>query len=133
MKLTRKFALAASAVLVITAIAIFAVVSLNNKPKDTASDSPAQQSSSSQQQTVERSDIVGYKGVDGKTALELLKEVAQVETKDSSYGVYVDTINGVKGGTDGKYWTFYVNGTMATSGADAYKTKDGEVIEWKFQ
>lgn len=132
MKLTRKFALAASAVLVTTAIAIFAVASLNNKPKDTASDAPAQQSSS-EQQPEQRSDLVSYKGVTGKTALALLKEVAQVETKDSSYGIYVDAINGVKGGTDGKYWTFYVDGAMSTSGADAYQTKDGEVIEWKFQ
>ena len=132
MKLTRKFALAASAVLVTLAIAIFAVVGLNNKPKGSASDLPAQHSAS-QQQPPERSDVVSYKGVNDKTALELLKEVAQVETKDSSYGVYVDTINGIKGGTDGKYWTFYVNGSMATTGADAYKTKDGEVIEWKFQ
>ncbi|HKX24500.1 MAG TPA: DUF4430 domain-containing protein [Candidatus Saccharimonadales bacterium] len=132
MKLTRKFALAASAVLVTAAIAIFATVSINNKPKDSASDQPAQQSSS-QQQTAERSDLVSYKGVNGKNALELLKEVAQVETKDSSYGVYVDAINGIKGGTDGKYWTFYVNGAMSNTGADAYQTKDGEVVEWKFQ
>lgn len=132
MKLTRNVALAASAVLVTLAIAIFAVVSLNNKPKDSASDQPAQQSSS-QQQVAEQSDVISYKGVTDKTALELLKEIAHVETKDSSYGVYVDAINGIKGGTDGKYWTFYVNGSMATSGADAYQTKDGEVIEWKFQ
>lgn len=133
MKLTRKIALAASAILVV-AIAIFAIVLTNNKPKDstTATDQPAQQNSS-QQQAAERSDVVSYKGITGKTALELLKEVAHVETKDSSYGTYVDSINGIKGGTDGKYWTFYVNGSMATSGADSYQTKDGEVIEWKFQ
>ncbi len=130
MKLTRKFALAASAIMVV-AIAIFVIALTNNKPKDTATDTPAP--ASSQQQTAEQSNVVNYKGVNGKTALELLKEVAQVETKDSSYGVYVDAINGIKGGTDGKYWTFYVNGTMATSGADAYQTKEGEVIEWKFQ
>jgi hypothetical protein len=129
MKLTRKVAFVTSAILVV-AIAIFAVV-LTNKPKDAATDLPAQ--SSSQQQPAEKTDVVSYKGVNDKTALELLKEVAQVETKDSSYGTYVDTINGVKGGTGGKYWTFFVDGSMATSGADVYKTKDGEAIEWKFQ
>jgi hypothetical protein len=76
---------------------------------------------------------VSYKGKDGKTALDLLNSNAAVEAKDSSYGPYVDSINGVKGGTDGKYWAFYVNGEMATVGADAYQTKTGEKIEWKFQ
>ena len=76
---------------------------------------------------------VGYNGQDGKTALELLKANATVVTKDSSYGPYVDSINGVQGGTDGKYWAFYVNDEMAQVGADAYQTKSGDKIEWKFE
>jgi hypothetical protein len=76
---------------------------------------------------------VSYDGVTGKTALELLKTEATVVTKDSSYGPYVDSINGVSGGTDGKYWAFYVNGKLAEVGADAYVTKGGDKIEWKFE
>jgi hypothetical protein len=76
---------------------------------------------------------VSYKGVEGKTALELLKAKAKVVTKQSTYGEYVDSIGGVKGGEGGKYWTFYVNGTMAQVGADAYHTKNGDTIEWKFE
>ncbi|HTH72352.1 MAG TPA: DUF4430 domain-containing protein [Candidatus Pristimantibacillus sp.] len=74
-----------------------------------------------------------YNGVDGKNALDLLKANATVVTKDSSYGPYVDTINGVKGGTDGKYWAFYVNGNLAQVGAADYQTKTGDKIEWKFE
>lgn len=74
-----------------------------------------------------------YQGQAGKTALELLKTEANVVTKDSSYGPYVDSINGVKGGTDGKYWAFYVNGSLAQQGADAYTTRPGDKIEWKFE
>jgi hypothetical protein len=74
-----------------------------------------------------------YQGEAGRTALELLKDEAEVVTKDSSYGPYVDSINGVKGGMDGKYWAFYVNGSLATQGADAYTTKAGDTIEWKFE
>jgi hypothetical protein len=74
-----------------------------------------------------------YQGQAGKTALELLKTEATVETKDSSYGPYVDSINGVKGGEGGKYWAFYVNGSLAQQGADAYTTKTGDNIEWKFE
>lgn len=76
---------------------------------------------------------LGYSGQDGKTALELLKAAAAVTTKDSSYGAYVDSINGVAGGANGKYWTFYVNGAMSQEGAETYNTKTGDRIEWKLQ
>ena len=74
-----------------------------------------------------------YQGKTGSTALALLKAAAAVETKDSAYGPYVDSINGVTGGTDGKYWAFYVNGALAQVGADAYTTKHGDSIEWKLE
>lgn len=76
---------------------------------------------------------LSYKGVEGKTALDLLKQHATVVTKDSSYGPYVDSINGVAGGTSGKYWTFYVNGAQAQVGAGAYVTHGTDTIEWKFE
>jgi hypothetical protein len=79
------------------------------------------------------STTVTYQGQDGKTALELLKQKATVVTKDSSYGPYVDSVNGVKGGEGGKYWTFYINGKMAQVGGNAYDTKGGDKIEWKFE
>lgn len=72
-----------------------------------------------------------YRGVSGKTALALLQERAQVGIKRSSFGALVDSVNGVHGG--GKYWMFYVNGKQAQVGADAYVTKNGEKIEWKFE
>ena len=76
---------------------------------------------------------VSYSGQNGKNALELLKQHADVTTKDSAYGPYVESINAKMGGTDGKYWAFYVNGTMASVGAHDYVTKDGDKIEWKFE
>ena len=74
-----------------------------------------------------------YQGQSGKTALALLKAKADVKTKDSAYGPYVDSINGVAGGTDGKYWAFYVNGQLAQVGADAYTTQNGDNVEWKLE
>jgi hypothetical protein len=76
---------------------------------------------------------ISYKGVQGKNALALLQTHAQVSVKSSSYGPYVDAINGVRGGTSGKYWMFYVNGKQASVGAGSYITKVGDFIEWKFQ
>ena len=88
------------------------------------------QTSSAKKQPVH---YVAYKGIQGKTALALLQSHEQVTVKSSSYGPYVDAIDGVQGGTSGKYWTFYVNGKQATVGAGAYVTKNGDKIEWKFE
>jgi len=77
--------------------------------------------------------LIVYQGVDNKNALELLKTKENVITKQSSLGEYVDEINGIKGGTDNKYWIFYVNGKMAEVGSDVYVTKSTDRIEWKFE
>lgn len=76
---------------------------------------------------------VTYQGEDDKNVMELLKTKANVVTKQSSFGEYVDEINGIKGGTDNKYWIFYVNGKMAEVGASDYVTKSLDTIEWKFE
>lgn len=77
---------------------------------------------------------VKYSGIEGKTVLELLSAYGnKVETKSSSMGDYVDSINGIKGGTEGKYWLFYVNGEMPTLVADQYITATGDSVEWKLQ
>ena len=80
-------------------------------------------------QRVEKT-VVKYKGKDGKTALELLKAKAKVRTAKSPMGELVEEINGVaNNGND--YLFFFVNGSMAKTGAANYVTKKGEVIEWK--
>lgn len=80
-----------------------------------------------------RSEIT-YQAEPGITSLEQLKkEATDVVVAESEYGELVDSIEGHKGGTDGKYWSFYVNGEMAQVGAGAYLQEEGDVIEWKFQ
>ena len=77
---------------------------------------------------------VRYTAEKGKTVLAQLREVNDtVVTKKSSYGPYVDSLNGLKGGDKGKYWTFYIDGKMASVGADTYTAKGGEEIVWRYQ
>lgn len=79
-------------------------------------------------------DDITYTATAGISSLEQLKhEASDVVTKQSSYGEYVDSIEGYAGGTDGKYWSFYVDGAMSDVGANSYIQKGGEHIEWKFQ
>jgi hypothetical protein len=74
--------------------------------------------------------VIAYEGEDGKAALELLKVRAQVRTSVSQLGELVEEINGIRSG-NGHNLIFYVNGTMAKTGAGNYVTKKGDKIEWK--
>lgn len=72
-----------------------------------------------------------YVATAGTSVLTQLDQIADVKTQESEFGAFVDSINGTKGGTDGKYWLYFVNGESATTSADSYITKGGEKIEWK--
>ena len=75
---------------------------------------------------------ISYQGQSGKNALDLLKQHAKVQTKHYSFGDLVTSINGVAGNGP-KYWTFYVNGKMASVGASSYTTKSSDSIMWRLQ
>lgn len=75
---------------------------------------------------------ISYEGQNDKTALELLKASHEIVSQDSSIGVFVTGIDGTNN-IDSKYWMFYVDGKLAAMGADQYKTKDGETIEWRYE
>ena len=78
--------------------------------------------------------LVSFTAEANKSVLDQLKaNNTSVETKEASFGVYVESINGKVGGTDGKYWSYYVDGQMAQVGAGEYITKGGELVEWKFE
>src|SRR5262245_34594599 len=74
--------------------------------------------------------VIAYEGEDGKTALELLKSRARVRTRSSQLGELVEEINGVRSDND-YYLFYYINGSMAKTGAGNYLTRNGDKIEWK--
>lgn len=77
---------------------------------------------------------VQFTAVPGVSVLDQLIDYNEtVEVVQSDMGTYIDSINGLVGGTDGKYWSFYVDDEMAKVGAQQYITSGGEVITWKFQ
>ncbi len=76
---------------------------------------------------------ISYNGFDGKNALDLLKLVGYIETKDyGAQGQFVQGIDGVKGDTK-HFWAFYVNGKFSDVGASNYQTKTGDRVEWKYE
>lgn len=76
---------------------------------------------------------IAYDCQKGKNAFELLsqKTDGKLETKDYSFGKMVNAINGLAGGSGGKYWLYFVDGKSASVSADNYKCQGNEKIEWK--
>lgn len=69
---------------------------------------------------------------DGQTALDLLKESAQVEYQEFDFGVMVSSINGVAA-DDKHYWALYVNDEYAIAGASETILKTGDTMQWKYE
>lgn len=78
-------------------------------------------------------DYISYSGEDGKTALELLKNMATVESEVVEGGTVVNAINGQAFDyINNKNWLLYVNGQLQEVLPDKYMTKTGDLIEWKY-
>jgi len=45
----------------------------------------------------------------------------------------INSINNASGGTDGKYWQYYVNDLLPNVGADKYLISNGDSIRWSFE
>lgn len=77
-------------------------------------------------------DYIRYVGAEGKTAFELLREAAEVQYKQYDFGVFVESINGVRP-DEKRFWKLYLNGAEAQVGADKLQTREGDVIEWRLE
>lgn len=109
---------------VIAVIAIFAIAGfLINRYNQKAVPAP---------KAVQAAQSINYDCAEGKTALAILKEKADIKTVDSSFGAYVDSINNTSN-NDGSFWIFYVNGNMAEVGPDQYNCKPNDKVEWRYE
>jgi len=72
-----------------------------------------------------------YKGLEGKNALELLKQKTSVE--EAGIGFVASINNRPADKNKHEYWAFYVNGKLASVGAADYITKNSDTIEWKIE
>ena len=52
---------------------------------------------------------------------------------DSRYGVFVESIGGIKNGDEGKYWQYYINNTLGDVAADKKAINKNDVVEWRFE
>jgi hypothetical protein len=82
-------------------------------------------------QSVEQK-VISYDGVESRTAYDLLKEKYKVEVDQSSFGVMVRSINGLKN-SDKEFWLYSVNDKQPDVAADKYITKIGDKIKWEYK
>lgn len=55
-----------------------------------------------------------------------------LETQKYDFGTIVNSINGIVGGTEGKYWLYSVNGQDGSVGVDQYQLEGGEIVSFRF-
>ena len=70
---------------------------------------------------------------DADTVGKALLDQGVIAGEDSSYGLYVKTVNGttLDYDTDGMYWAFYINGEYAQPGVAATGVEDGAVYAFR--
>lgn len=69
---------------------------------------------------------------EGKTALDLTRQVTDVETKGDGADAFVTGLGGEVADTNkNEFWEFLVNDKPAEVGAGSYKVKNGDKIEWR--
>jgi len=49
------------------------------------------------------------------------------------FGVFIESIGGIKNGDDGKYWQYYINDILGDVAADKKNLSSGDVVEWRFE
>ena len=70
--------------------------------------------------------------VSGQTALDLLKQNAEVQSKEFEFGTFIEGINGVLG-DEKQYWAFYVNREFATEAADKTVLSEGDIATFRLE
>ncbi len=72
---------------------------------------------------------------DKATVGEALLELKLIAGEESTYGLYVKTVNGitVDYDKDGKYWAFYVGDKYADKGVDSTSVTSGETYSFKVE
>ncbi|XOB40482.1 MAG: DUF4430 domain-containing protein [Candidatus Nealsonbacteria bacterium] len=86
-------------------------------------------------------DVLYYEIVpsEDSTVFSLLEELSQREnfelesTLYEGMGVFVESIDGLRNGTQDKYWQYWVNNELPQVAADKMQIKKNDVIEWRFE
>ena len=78
--------------------------------------------------------VVTYEGEQGKTALEILQSICEIETKTTAEGaiITVVAIDGIKASSP-DYWAFYLNSQYALNSPNNILTTETDLIKWQLE
>ncbi len=49
------------------------------------------------------------------------------------FGVFIESIGGIKNGDNGKYWQYYVNNKLGDVASDKKTITMSDIVEWRFE
>ena len=143
-KENKKFSLMSMAVLVLgLLIAVFFIINANTVSEDHGNENDI----------IERSDEIKFSillkidnGSEEKkeyklddiskqtTVFDILENNVDIEYNNNySYGVFIESVDGIKNGDDGKYWQYYINDVLGDVAADKKVLENGDIVEWRFE
>ncbi|MDF1497784.1 MAG: DUF4430 domain-containing protein [Patescibacteria group bacterium] len=68
------------------------------------------------------------------TVFDILnKNVTIKYNNDYDYGVFIESIDGINNGDEGKYWQYYINNKLGDVAADKKTMQEGDIVEWRFE
>lgn len=69
------------------------------------------------------------------TVGEALSEYSIIDGEQGAYGLYIKYVNGIFAdyAVNGAYWAFYINGELASQGADLTEINENDVYLFKFE
>lgn len=68
----------------------------------------------------------------GQTVFELLNAQHEIKFKQTSMGIFIESINGIKN-KSGQAWKFYVNDQPAQVSCNNVVVFEGDKVTWKFE
>jgi hypothetical protein len=74
---------------------------------------------------------VTLKGEDNATVLSILQKNCSTEMTGQGESAFINSINGLTANSSNEFWSFKVNGEMATVGAGSYMAKNNDTITWE--
>ena len=117
--------------IIVVIVGVFLVI---NSPKtETVNNEAPATASSSISTDASKPKNLAYRGQDGKVALAILKEIAQIEITGEGQNAFVTSINGYKPDINKEFWALYVNGKQSEVGAGSLVTKNDDLIEWRLE
>ena len=117
--------------IIITALIVILLGTIIVSPSIIKKDSKTEQVNPTVSEALEVNEKFTYEGKEGVDALTLLKEETAIKQDNSGLVISIDGRDADSSRRE--YWSFYVNGKMASVGPADYITNGKDKLEWRLE